>query len=53
MHVRALLFFDVNLMYIAVDPVFDRLRTHPRFKRLLADIGLAPPLRAGSTTNDR
>jgi DNA-binding winged helix-turn-helix (wHTH) protein/Tfp pilus assembly protein PilF len=31
---------NVNLMYIAVDPVFAPLRSHPRFQRLVSEMGL-------------
>jgi DNA-binding winged helix-turn-helix (wHTH) protein len=29
-----------NLMYLGVDPVFDPIRAHPRFQRILADMKL-------------
>jgi DNA-binding winged helix-turn-helix (wHTH) protein/Flp pilus assembly protein TadD len=31
---------NFNLIYVAVDPVYDPIRTHPRFQQLLADMGL-------------
>ena len=33
---------NVNLMYAAVDPAYDRIRPHPRFQRVLTRMGLAP-----------
>jgi DNA-binding winged helix-turn-helix (wHTH) protein/tetratricopeptide (TPR) repeat protein len=31
---------NVNLLYIGVDPVFDKIRDHPRFQRILRGMGL-------------
>lgn len=31
---------NVNLMYAAVDPAYDRIRGHPRFQRVLSQMGL-------------
>lgn len=31
---------NFNLIYLAVDPVYDAIRGHPRFQRLLANMGL-------------
>ena len=33
---------NVNLMYAAVDPAYDRIRPHSRFQRVLTRMGLAP-----------
>lgn len=33
---------NVNLIYVAVDPVYERVRSHPRFQRLLGKMGLQP-----------
>jgi DNA-binding winged helix-turn-helix (wHTH) protein len=35
---------NVNLIYIGLDPVFDRIRAHPRFLKVLADMGLQAEL---------
>lgn len=37
---QALQLRNVNLMYAAVDPAYDRLRPHPRFQRVLRHMGL-------------
>jgi len=37
---RALEYRNLNLLYIAVDPVFDPLRENPRFRRIVAAVGL-------------
>lgn len=41
---------NVNLIYIGVDPVYERVRSHPRFQQLLGKMGLQPvePSRAAS-----
>jgi len=31
---------NLGLLWIAVDPAYDRLRAHPRFQKILADMGL-------------
>src|SRR5688572_29601044 len=31
---------NFNLIYVAVDPVYDPIRAHPRFQQLLANMGL-------------
>jgi DNA-binding winged helix-turn-helix (wHTH) protein/Tfp pilus assembly protein PilF len=31
---------NINLLYVGVDPAFDRLRNHPRFRKILATMGL-------------
>jgi DNA-binding winged helix-turn-helix (wHTH) protein/Flp pilus assembly protein TadD len=31
---------NVNLLYIGTDPVFDKIRDHPRFQRILRGMGL-------------
>jgi DNA-binding winged helix-turn-helix (wHTH) protein/Flp pilus assembly protein TadD len=31
-----------NMMYLGVDPVYDSIRDHPRYRALLAGMGLAP-----------
>lgn len=33
---------NFNLIYVAVDPVYDPIRAHPRFRRLLSNMGLHP-----------
>ena len=38
---------NFNLIYVAVDPVYDPLRAHPRFRQLLANMGLRPETAAG------
>jgi DNA-binding winged helix-turn-helix (wHTH) protein/Tfp pilus assembly protein PilF len=37
---HALEYRNVNLLYVAVDPVFDPLRENPRFRRIVAAMGL-------------
>jgi hypothetical protein len=32
-----------NAIYFGVDPVYDRLRQHPRFQKIVAGLGLARP----------
>ena len=39
---RSLEHRNMNLLYVAVDPVFDPLREHPRFRRIVAAVGLEP-----------
>jgi DNA-binding winged helix-turn-helix (wHTH) protein/Tfp pilus assembly protein PilF len=39
---RALEYRNFNLIYVAVDPVFDSLREHPRFRRIVSTMGLDP-----------
>jgi DNA-binding winged helix-turn-helix (wHTH) protein/Tfp pilus assembly protein PilF len=34
-----------NLLYIGMDPVYDGIRDHPRFQRILAGMGLRPPIK--------
>ena len=31
-----------NAIDLSADPVYDRIRTQPRFQRILADMGLTP-----------
>jgi hypothetical protein len=31
---------NVNLLYIAIDPVYDKIRDHPRFQKILDGMGL-------------
>jgi DNA-binding winged helix-turn-helix (wHTH) protein/tetratricopeptide (TPR) repeat protein len=35
---------NYNLMYLAVDPVYDDIRGHPRFQAILQGMGLAPAI---------
>jgi hypothetical protein len=37
---------NVNLMFVAVDPLYDRLHGHPRFEGLLGEMGLRPAARS-------
>jgi tetratricopeptide (TPR) repeat protein len=37
---RAYEYRNVNLLYIATDPVWDAVREHPRFRKVLAGMGL-------------
>jgi hypothetical protein len=30
----------VNLLYIATDPVYDKIRHHPRFQKIVDGMGL-------------
>jgi tetratricopeptide (TPR) repeat protein len=45
---RAHQFRNVNLIYVGLDPVYDRIRSHPRFVKVLADMGLEDALRRRS-----
>lgn len=38
-------------MYVAVDPAFDHRRSHPRFQKVLKDMGLADASCACRPTN--
>jgi hypothetical protein len=31
---------NVNLLYIAIDPVYDKIRQHPRFQKIVDGMGL-------------
>jgi tetratricopeptide (TPR) repeat protein len=35
----------LNAIYLGVDPVYDRIRSHPRFQKVLTDMGLTAVLR--------
>jgi tetratricopeptide (TPR) repeat protein len=41
---RAYEYRNVNLIYLATDPVYDDLRNEPRFQRILSAMGLAAAL---------
>ncbi len=36
---------NIMLMWLGVDPAHDRLREHPRFRKILADMGVGPELK--------
>jgi DNA-binding winged helix-turn-helix (wHTH) protein/Flp pilus assembly protein TadD len=50
---RAFQLRNYNLMYVAVDPAFDHLRPHPRFQKVLKDMGLADAVARVQTNEGR
>jgi adenylate cyclase len=51
---RAYALRNVNLMYLGVDPVYDRIRSHPRFQRVLTGMELtADNLVTEASTRER
>ncbi len=41
---------NFNMMYLVVDPIHDRVRAHPRFKKIAADMGLTTEWSMRDTT---